>query len=308
MTTSSISRPAFAAPAFSLPFLFILMWSSGYVVGKLALPHAGPFTLLFLRFALAALVLLAIALLSRAPWPAGWRPAAHLVVVGLLMQALQFSSLYTGLQLGVSAGVSALIVGTMPLFTALGASVFLHEQVSRRQWLGLAGGVAGVALVVADRMGGASLAGLGAVVMALAGVTLGTLYQKKYCADADLRTGGFIQLAVASGVALPLALLVEDFALRWTPTLLLASGWLSLVNSIGAVSLLFFMMRKGEASKVAALFYLVPGTTALIGWIVLSETLGPMTLAGFAVTAGAVHVCTRRPHRGASCAPAPGAR
>lgn len=295
MTTFSIQKPALAAPSSTLPFLFILMWSSGYVVGKLALPYAGPFTLLFLRFAVAALVLLAIALVTRAPWPTSWKPAAHLVVVGLLVQALQFSSLYTGLKLGVSAGVSALIVGTMPLLTALGASVFLHEKVSGRQWLGLAAGMGGVALVVADRVGGASLAGLGAVSLALAGITLGTLYQKKYCTDADLRTGGVIQLAVASIVALPLALVVEGFEVRWTPALVLASGWLSIVNSIGAVSLLFLMMRKGEASKVASLFYLIPGTTALMGFAALGETLGGMMLAGFAVTAGAVHLCTRKP-------------
>lgn len=294
MTAFSIPKPVLAAPSSALPFLFILMWSSGYVVGKLALPYAGPFTLLFLRFAVAALVLLAIALITRAPWPTGWKPAAHLVVVGLLMQALQFSSLYTGLKLGVSAGVSALIVGTMPLFTALGASAFLHERVSGRQWLGFAAGLGGVALVVADRIGGASLAGLGAVSLALAGITLGTLYQKKYCANADLRTGGFIQLAVASIVALPLALWVEDFQVRWTTQLLLASGWLSIVNSIGAVSLLFLMMRKGEASKVASLFYLIPGTTALMGFAVLGETLSVATLLGFSVTAGAVHLCTRK--------------
>lgn len=295
MTAFSIQKPALAAPASTLALLFILMWSSGYVVGKLALPHAGPFTLLFLRFAVAAVVLLAIALVTRAPWPTGWKPAAHLVTVGLLMQALQFSGLYTGLKLGVSAGVSALIVGTMPLFTALGASAVLHEKVSGRQWLGLAAGLGGVALVVADRIDAASLAGLGAVSLALAGITLGTLYQKKYCADADLRTGGVIQLTVASVVALPLALVVEGFEVRWTPTLVLASGWLSIVNSIGAVSLLFLMMRKGEASKVANLFYLIPGTTALMGFAVLGETLGAVTLAGFIVTAGAVHVCTRKP-------------
>lgn len=295
MTAFSIQKPALAASASILPLLFILMWSSGYVVGKLALPYAGPLTLLFLRFSVAAVVLLAIALVTRAPWPAGWKPVAHLVVVGLLMQALQFSGLYTGLKLGVSAGVSALIVGTMPLLTALGASVFLHEKISGRQWLGLAAGLDGVALVVADRIGNASLAGLGAVSLALAGITLGTLYQKKYCADADLRTGGVIQLTVASIVALPLALVVEGFEVRWTPTLVLASGWLSIVNSIGAVSLLFLMMRRSEASKVASVFYLIPGTTALMGFAVLGETLGAVTLAGFMVTAGAVHVCTRKP-------------
>ena len=284
---------------FALPFLFILMWSSGYVVGKLALPYAGPFTLLFLRFGVAALVLLVMALVTRAPWPRQWKAYAHLVVVGLLIQALQFSSLYTGLKLGVSAGVSALIVGTMPLFTALGASAFLGERVSARQWLGLAGGLCGVLLVVADKIGAGATgwAGCGAVVLALAGITLGTLYQKKYCAGMDLRTGGCVQLGVASVVALALSLRVEGFQVEWTPTLLLASGWLSVVNSIGAISLLFFMMRKGEASKVASLFYLIPGVTALLGFALLGETMSVLAVAGFVVTAGAVYVCTRQDRR-----------
>jgi len=292
--TASKTAPVHAGP-FALPLLFILMWSSGYVVGKLALPYAGPFTLLFLRFGVAALVLFVAALVTRAPWPANGRQYAHLVVVGLLIQALQFSGLYTGLNLGVSAGVSALMVGTMPLFTALGASVFLHERVSTRQWLGLAGGLFGVALVVADKIGAsdAGPAAYGAVLLALAGITLGTLYQKKYCAGMDLRTGGCVQLAVASIVALVLSLQVEGFQVQLTPALLLASGWLSIVNSIGAISLLFFMMRKGEASKVASLFYLIPGVTAVLGFALLGETLSVMAVAGFLVTAAAVYVCTR---------------
>lgn len=296
MTTLNLSRTAVvdAAP-FALPLLFILMWSSGYVVGKIALPYAGPFTLLFLRFGTAALILLLVALLTRAPWPSGWKQYAHLVVVGLLIQALQFSSLYTGLRLGVTAGAAALIVGTMPLFTALGASAFLGERVSARQWCGLVGGLLGVVLVVFDKVGAGSAAwaGYGALVLALAGITLGTLYQKKYCSGMDLRSGGCVQLGVASLVALALSLWVEGFQVRWTPTLLLASGWLSIVNSIGAISLLFFMMRKGEASKVASLFYLIPGVTALLGFALLGETMSVLALAGFVVTAGAVYVCTR---------------
>lgn len=278
----------------TLPLLFILMWSSGYVVGKLALPYAGPFTLLFLRFCVAALVLLAVALSTRAPWPARAQ-LRHLVVVGLLVQALQFGGLYTGLMLRVSAGVSALIVGAMPLCTAFGASIFLHEKVGPRQWLGLGAGVGGVLLVVLGKGGAAAAtpAGIAAVVLALAGLTLGTLYQKKYCAGMDLRTGGCIQLAVATLVALALSLGVEGFDVVWTPALVLASGWLSLVNSIGAVSLLFLMMRRGEASRVASLFYLIPGATAMMGYAVLGETLGALSVAGFAVTAGAVYLCTR---------------
>lgn len=296
MASIRLSSPAvMAIGAAALPLLFIGMWSSGYVVGKLALPYAGPFTLLSLRFGVAALVLLVLALAARAPWPGDLRQFGHLVVVGLLIQALQFSGLYTSLKLGVSAGESALIVGTMPVLTALGAGLFLGEKTHARQWLGMAVGVLGVALVVWHKLGPGS-AGAGAyaaAVVALLGVTLGTLYQKKFCAGMDLRTGGCIQLAVATLVALPLALHLEGFAVQWTPAFLFASSWLSIVNSIGATSLLFVLMRKGEAGKVASLFYLIPGVTALIAFAVLGETLGPLSLAGFAATAGAVWLCTR---------------
>lgn len=299
MTTHRLALPAVSTMAritgLALPPLFIAMWSSGYVVGKLAVPYAGPFTLLAMRFGLASLVLLIVALAARAPWPASRRQFGHLVVVGLLIQALQFSGLYTALKLGVSAGESALIVGTMPVLTALGAACMFGERLGAKQWLGMAGGVAGVVLVVWHKLGTGSATGgaYAAAVVALAGVTLGTLYQKKFCAGMDLRTGGFVQLAVATLVALPVALFGEGFDVRWTPQMVFASGWLAVVNSIGATSLLFLMMRKGEASKVASLFYLIPGVTALMAFGVLGETLTAMTLAGFLATAGAVYLCTR---------------
>jgi drug/metabolite transporter (DMT)-like permease len=292
--TTTIRLPApltLGAAGFALPLLFIAMWSSGYVVGKLA----APFTLLTLRFGVGALLLLLVALATRAPWPRDWRALGHLVVVGLLIQALQFSGLYTSLKLGVSAGESALIVGTMPIFTALGAALMLGERTGTRQWIGMAGGVLGVLLVVWHKLGAGS-AGIGAylaAVIALAGITLGTLYQKKYCAAMDLRTGGFVQLFVATLVALPLSLGLESFDVRWTPTMVFASGWLSIVNSIGATSLLFILMRKGRASQVASLFYLIPGVTALMAYAVLGETLNALTLAGFVATGAAVWFCTR---------------
>lgn len=295
-TTIRLPAPALTSVGgIALPLLFIAMWSSGYVVGKLAVPYAAPFTLLTLRFGLGAALLLLIALATRAPWPPTWRALGHLVVVGLLIQALQFSGLYTALKWGVSAGESALIVGTMPVLTALGAALMLGERTGGKQWLGMAGGVLGVLLVVWHKLG-TGTAGIGAyacAVVALAGIALGTLYQKKYCAGMDLRTGGFVQLFVATLVALPLALGLEGFDVRWTPTMVFASGWLSIVNSIGATSLLFVLMRKGEAGKVASLFYLIPGVTALMAFAVLGETLNALTLAGFAATGAAVWFCTR---------------
>jgi drug/metabolite transporter (DMT)-like permease len=299
MTTISLPAPAGtstkSANSIILPLLFIAMWSSGYVVGKLAVPYAAPFTLLTLRFGLGALLLLIVSLAWRAPWPTSWKALGHLVVVGLLIQALQFSGLYTALKLGVSAGESALIVGTMPMFTALGAAMMLGERTGLKQWLGMGGGLLGVLLVVWYKLGTGS-AGPGAyaaAVVALAGITLGTLYQKKYCAGMDVRTGGFVQLAVATLVALPLSLGLEGFDVQWTPTMVFASGWLSVVNSIGASSLLFVLMRDGRASQVASLFYLIPGVTVLMAFAVLGETLNLLSLAGFAATGAAVWFCTR---------------
>lgn len=293
--TTLAARFSPAIPAILLPLLFIVMWSSGYVVGKMALPFVGPFTLIFIRFASAALVLLGVALATRAPWPKTRAQVGHLVVVGLLIQALQFAGLYMGLNLGVSAGVSALIVGTMPVFTALGAIRFLNEKVSGVEWLGLVGGLAGVALVVYEQLGSTATAGLSGylcVVLALVGITTGSLYQKKFCSGMDLRTGGFIQLTTAAIVMYFLADHLEGLAVQWTPTMIFASGWLSLVNSIGAISILFILMRKGEASKVSGLFHLIPAVTALMGYVFLDESFSVINAIGFAITAMAVYACT----------------
>lgn len=289
------SNVSVAMPAIWLPLLFIVMWSSGYVVGKLALPYVGPFTLIFIRFASAAAILLLVALATNAPWPTSRAQFGHLVVVGLLIQALQFAGLYLGLGLGVSAGVAALIVGTMPVFTALGATRFLNEKVGRVEWLGLVGGLFGVALVVYEQLARAQVASVPAylcVVLALVGITTGSLYQKKYCSGMDLRTGGFIQLTTAAIVTFLLAAQVEGLAVHWTPTLVFASAWLSLVNSIGAISILFVLMRKGEASKVAGLFHLIPAVTALMGFLFLDESFSAINAVGFAITALAVYACT----------------
>ena len=293
---NTVALPVTRTAAVTLPFLFIVMWSSGYVAGKIGLPYAGPFTLIFIRFFSAAWILLMIALALRAPWPKSWKEAGHIAVVGALIQALQFSGLYGGLSLGVSAGVSALIVGTMPIFTALGAALFLKENVSSRQWGGLAVGLLGVAMVVSNKIAvhEASAAAYLCVALALIGVTAGTLYQKKFCSSMDLRTGGFIQLSVASLIAFVPALRHEGLQVDWSLPLILSSGWLSVVNSIGAVSLLFLLVRRGEASRVAGLFYLIPAVTALMGFLVLRETLSATAVAGFLVTASGVYLATKK--------------
>lgn len=288
--TWSVSSPLF------LPTLFIILWSSGYVAGKVGLPHAGPFTLIFMRFSVAALILLVVAIMTRAPWPQTLKQWMHIAVVGVLIQALQFSGLYSGMSLGVSAGVSSVIVGLMPILTTIGAVYFLGERVNRVQVLGLIVGLAGVALVMWHKihLDGDTLAGYAAVLLALVGISSGTLYQKKFCAGMDLRTGGFIQLSVATSIVGVIGYLHEGLVVEWTPALIASSLWLSLVNSIGAISVLFLMVRRGEASRVASLFYLIPSVTALMGFAVLNETLTPLQIAGFLISASGVYLATRK--------------
>jgi len=272
--------------------LFIVLWSSAFIAGKLGLAFAGPFTLLLMRFGVAAAVLLGITLASDAPWPKRPIEYLHLAVVGILIQGLTLGAAYFGLQQGVSAGVMALITCLAPVLTALFAGRVLGERIATRQWIGTCAGLIGVALVVIDKVsfGKASVLGYGATFVALGAFVAGTLYQKKFCPNMDLRTGNLVQiLAAASAVVLP-ALWLEGLHVQWTETLIMSTSWLSLVNSIGAMSLLYALLRRGEASKVTLLFYLVPPVTALLGFAALHETLGPIELAGFAITVGGVYL------------------
>lgn len=166
----------------------------------------------------------------------------------------------------------------------------------RLDWLGLFGGLAGVTLVVYDQFGTAtsSLGGYLFVVLALIGISAGSLYQKRFCAGMDLRTGGFVQLTTAAIVMFFLADHFEGFKVIWTPTLIFASAWLSLVNSIGAISLLYVLMRKGDASKVAGLFHMIPSVTALMSFFVLGESFNGIKIIGFVITALAVYACTHK--------------
>ena len=285
---SVIDRLAAALAALSLPLLFIVLWSSGYVAGKLALPHTGPLTLLTLRFGLAAAVLLAVAVLTGAPWPRRARDWGHLAVVGLLMQVLHFSCIYFALQWGLSAGVAGLLIGLMPLATALGAHLWLAERLDGRQWLGLLGGLAGVALVVADKPLHGAWASYVIAGVGLLGLVAGTLYQKRFCAHMDLRSGAGLQMAVSAAAVALMAGPTEHFAIQWTTELVGAWLWLGLVNSIGAFSLMFLMIRRGQAGQVARLFFLIPGVSALMGFLLLGERLEPLALAGFGLSALAV--------------------
>lgn len=272
------------------PGLFVLLWSTGFIGAKLGLPYAEPFTFLSFRFLLVIVLLLGIALVLRRPWPraAQW---GHLAVVGTLLHGGYLSGVFNAIHHGLSAGVAALIVGTQPLLTAAFGGVLLGERITRLQLMGLLLGFAGVVLVVWDRVSGVaglSLAGLAYSCLALLSITGGTLYQKRFCGHMDLWTGSVVQFVAATVVLAPFALATETLAIRWTGEFLFALTWLVLVLSVGAIGLLYMMLRRGEAARVSSLFYLTPPVTALMGYLIFGETLGALALAGMATAAAGV--------------------
>jgi drug/metabolite transporter (DMT)-like permease len=216
-------------------------------------------------------------------------------VAGLLVHALYLGGVFVGISLGVEAGVSAMIVSLQPLCVAALAGFALRERVRPRQWAGLGLGLLGVVLILARKLGHGSgdAPGVLACAVALLGMTAGTLYQKRYCAGMDLRTGSVVQFvaaALATGLG---ALLFENTRIAWSGEFVFALLWLVLVMSLGAVSLLYVLIRRGAASRVSGLFFLVPPCTALIAWPLFGETLGPVALLGMALTAVGVALATR---------------
>lgn len=272
-----------------MPLAFVLLWSTGFIVAKYAAPHAPPLTFLLYRFAGAIFILLPIIAVTHAPWPrtaSAWRDVA---IVGVLLQATYLGGVWVAIALGMPAGISALLVGTQPLLTALFAFT-VGERASRWQWAGLFIGFAGIALVLSDRL---TLAGVGPIalavnLLALAGITAGTLYQKKHVTDIDLRTGSAIQFAASFVVVLPFALATESMVVDFTPEFWLALGWSIVALSLVAITLLLVMIRRGRATEVASLMYLTPPATALLAWLVFGEKLGALAWAGVLVTMAGV--------------------
>jgi len=265
-----------------MPAVFVVIWATGFIVARYAMPYAPPLKFLSLRHVCSVAVFLAWALLARAAWPRGKAQFAHLAVAGILMHAGYLGGVWAAVKLGISAGMVALIVGLQPVLTALGAGLLLRERVRATQWAGLALGLVGVVLVVARKVQGgpAAVELLLPAVVALGGITVGTLYQKRFCASFDLRTGSVVQFLPSLAVTGLAAWRTETMVVHWTPAFVFALGWLVLVLSLGAVSLLNVLIRSGSAVNVASLFYLTPPTTALIAWAMFGETLTGLALAG----------------------------
>lgn len=272
---------------------FIVVWSTGYLAGAVAVAHGGPFTVLMLRFGFSALVFALLMRAARVAWPQR-EAVRHSAVVGVLTMAVQFGGVYAALRLGASPGLSALVIGTMPL-TVAGLAWLLGERIQPRQWLGLALGLAGVLLVIGERLlhARATLAACAALVVGLLGISAGTLYQKRHASGGDLRAGLFVQNAAGALALLPLAWGLEHFRLDPGWALYGSLAWVVLVNSVLGFALLFVLIRHGAATKVAALFYLVPPVTAVMSRVGMRETLSVLEIAGFALAALGVWLGSR---------------
>ncbi|WP_374245780.1 DMT family transporter [Zoogloea sp.] len=271
------------------PLLFVLLWSTGFIGAKFGLPYAEPITFLCVRYGLVIGLMGLVALATRAPWPAEPRQWLHIGIAGLLVHALYLGGVFSAIHRGLPAGITALVVGLQPLLTALGAGLLLGERVQPRQWAGLVLGFGGVGLVVSSKVvavadGGGLADMLVPALLALAGITAGTLYQKRFCPRFDLRTGAVIQFVPCLAVSALFAANTETLHVDWTGPFVFALLWLVLVLSVGAISLLNLLIRSGSAVNVASLFYLTPPTTALIAWAAFGETLTGPALAGMAVT------------------------
>ncbi len=282
------------------PPLFIFIWATGYIVAKLAAPYADPLTFLSWRYAGVVALMLGLALAARAPWPSR-RDMGHLAVAGLGIQALYLAGVWVSIRQGLPAGTAALIVNLQPVLVAAAAPL-IGERVAPRQWLGVALGLAGVVLVIWHKLNlGASYGPpLALCLMSLLAITGGTLYQKRFVPQFDLRTGQVVQFAAALAVTLPLAWALEPMRIEWNRDVVIAMAWSILVLTAGGISLMFYMLRHGRVTAVSSTMYLVPSVTSVMAWLLFGETLGAQAIAGMGVTLLGVYlVVARKPETSA---------
>lgn len=282
--------------AWVFPGLFVVLWSTGFIGAKLGLPYAEPATFLEIRFLAVLAVLLPACWLMRAPWPRTRAEFWHMAFAGALIQGGYLGGVFLSLSRGMPAGVSSLITALQPILAAVLSGWLLGERTNARQWLGLVLGIAGVALVVSEKwvLEGVGLAATGFSVLALVSISVGAIWQKRHCARVDLRTGAAIQFGAAMLVLAPHAWFFETRTVTWSADLIVAILWLVFALSLGAVFLLFWLIRHGAATKVASLMYLVPPCTALVAWPLFGETYTAFSAAGMALAMLAVWLVSKR--------------
>lgn len=278
------------------PIIFLTLWSAGFAIAKIAVAHAGPLTVLALRYSLVLALLIPVALVMRPPMPSR-RGVLDVAVVGFLIQVVYFGLCYVAFKSGVSAGAVAIIVCLQPILVALIAPRLVGESVGAKGWLGLILGLLGAALAIAGRstIAAENLLGIGLTFLALFGMTAGTLWEKRFGVSHHPVSANLIQYAVGAVCCVPAALVAETTAIDWAPEFLWSMAYLVIGNSLLAMSLLLAMIRAGEVSRVSSLFYLVPALSALCAWPMLGERMPPLGWAGMALAGLGVALVGRRP-------------
>ena len=264
--------------------IFILIWSTGFIIARYGMPYSEPMTFLFIRFAGVVVCMLPVLLWLKPQWPSG-KQSLHIAIAGALFQFGYLGGVWVAVKQGMPAGLASLIVGLQPILTALLAST-VSERVSGRQWIGLGLGLTGVALVLFAKINveGLTIASALFAFGGLFSITLGTLYQKRFCPSFDLRTGSVIQFSTSALLCMLMMFLFETREIQWTPEMIGAMLWGIGPISIGAMSLWFILLRRGDATKVSSMMYLTPPTTALMAWLLFNEPLTALILTGTLIT------------------------
>ncbi len=278
------------------PLLFVLLWSGGFTAVKLALPHAEALTIQVLRYLCVVAILLPAFLLLRPPWP-DRAAMAHLLRMGLVVQFGYFAAMNLAQAHGMGPGAVALVIGLQPVVVALLAPAICGDPpVGRRGWAGLALGLAGAGMVIVSGSGVAAggLLGLGFAVLALVLMAAGALLERRAGRPVHMVTANLVMCAVALVATLPVAWLTETMQVEWTGAFVAGLAYLVLVNSLVSLSLLFLMLRHGEAARASTVFFLVPPVAALIAWVVLGAVMAPLAIAGTAVAAAGVALVVLR--------------
>ena len=291
---SQTNDGAHAAWTFGLPALLVFLWSTGFVGAKWGLPYAEPFTFVAIRFAIAAAILTVYALAVGAPWPRSGAELRHTIVVGVLLHGVYLTAVFVAIWQGAPAWTASLLTGIHPPLTALLAGPYLKERVTVRQWAGFMMGLGGVSLVVWQ--GGQAMvmpmSSLAVLAFGLLALSTGTLYQKRHGGSQDLRTGQAVQQMAALAVVLPCALLFETGDVQWTGEFIFALAWLTGPLSIGMFSLLYVMIRRGAATRIVGVYFLVPPVVAVETFFVFGERMTGQQFVGMALAAAGVALVT----------------
>jgi drug/metabolite transporter (DMT)-like permease len=296
----NLSQPSDGLLFKIMPIIFVFLWSTGFIGAKLGLPYVEPMMYLAIRFGICVVIMIPFVLVTRTSWPVRAIDYFHISVGGLLMHGGYLGFVFLSISKGTPAGISSLIVGIQPLIVAALAGVLLKETVSLQKWIGLLLGLVGVFLVVFNKLsiGEGTVYGMSLSFVALLSISAGTLYQKKFCANMNIKSGNLIQFFVAGVYFYLMSLLFETGEVIWSGELIFALLWLVFVLSLGAMTLLYLLLRRGAAANVSSLFYLTPPCTAVVAYFLFDETLGFLALIGMGVAVVGVAIVNyqfRRP-------------